>query len=148
MPGREDPLVGFYFAVEFKAAGVFGTFRECTGLGSENEVAEDKHVVLEGKHGISKQPGRLKWENIELKRGITSDLTMWKWRKKIQEGKVNEARSDGSIVLFNQAHMPVANWAVNMAWPSKLTGPALNAGGNEIAVEQLTIVHEGCYREK
>jgi len=145
--GRQDPLVGFYFAIDFKEAKVMGAFRECSGLGSENDVVEYKHVGLEGKVGYLKQPGRLKWENITLKRGITNDMSMWGWRKKVQDGDVEKARSGGSIVLYSQDHKPVASWNVLQAWPSKLSGPQLNAAGNEVAVEELVIVHEGCSRE-
>ena len=34
---REDPLIGFHFALEFQGQ-VTGYFTECSGIGSENEV--------------------------------------------------------------------------------------------------------------
>ena len=77
---REDPLVGFHFAVEIQGA-VNGYFTECSGLGSEQEIIEHKVVNEKGVEVVMKIPGRLKWENIVLKRGITSDMEIWTWRK-------------------------------------------------------------------
>ena len=34
-----------------------------------------------------------------------------------------------------------------ITWPSKLTGPTFKADDNGIGVEEVTIVHEGMYRE-
>ena len=38
------------------------------------------------KERIMKIPGRLKWENIVCKRGITANMDMWKWRQDIVDG--------------------------------------------------------------
>ena len=77
---REDPLVGFHFAVEVQGK-VTGYFSEVSGLGSEQEVIEHKVVNEKGVEVVMKIPGRLKWENIVLKRGITSDMQIWDWRQ-------------------------------------------------------------------
>ena len=34
-------------------------------------------------------------------------------------------------------------WNLTRAWPSKWTGPGLNAKNNEIAMETLELSHEG-----
>ena len=80
-----------------------GAFRECTGLGSENEVVEYKASGPKGEYVIKKVPGRIKWNNITLKRGITRRMDMWKWRKLVEEGKIDEARKNGSMVMFDTA---------------------------------------------
>ena len=64
-----------------------GAFRECTGLGSENEVVEYKASGPKGEFVIKKVPGRMKWNNITLKRGITDAMDMWKWRKLVEDGQ-------------------------------------------------------------
>ena len=69
MSERQDPLVSFHYAIDVQGK-IKGYFTECSGIGSEHEVIEHK-VVDEGGHEIvMKVPGRLKWENITLKRGI------------------------------------------------------------------------------
>ena len=139
--GREDPLVGFHFAVEVQGA-VSGYFTECSGLGSENEIVEHKVVNEQGVEVVMKIPGRLKWENITLKRGITSNLDIWDWRRKVEQGKVKDARQDGSIVMFDQTLKEVARWNFYSAWPVKVTGPQPKADSTEIGVEELQLAHE------
>ena len=40
----------------------------------------------------------------------------------------------------------MARWNFVEGWPSKITGPQAKADGNEIAVEELTVTHEGIER--
>jgi phage tail-like protein len=142
---EKDPLVSSWFGVEFQGQ-IVGAFRECTGLGSENEVVEYKASGPRGEFVIKKVPGRLKWNNITLKRGITDSMDMWQWRKLVEQGKVDEARKNGTITMYNQQGEPVARWNFVNAWPSKLTGPSANASNNEVAIEELEITHEGYER--
>ena len=138
---REDPLVGFHFAVDIQG-NVTGYFTECSGLGSETETIEHKVINEAGVEVVMKIPGRLKWENIVLKRGITSNMDIWTWRKKVENGDVAGARCDGSIVMYDQSLAEVARWNFQNAWPVKVTGPSVKSDGNEVGVEELTIAHE------
>jgi phage tail-like protein len=141
----QDPLVSAWFGVEFQGQ-VVGAFRECTGLGSENEVVEYKASGPKGEFIIKKVPGRMKWNNITLKRGITDAMDMWTWRKLVEDGKIDDARKNGSIIMYNQKGDQIARWNFVAAWPSKLNGPSANAGNNEVAIEELEITHEGYTR--
>jgi len=145
--GEHRSLVSAWFGVEFQNQ-VVGAFRECSGLGSENEVVEYKASGQKGEYVVKKVPGRMKWNNITLKRGITDAMDMWDWRKLVEEGKIDDARKNGAIVMFNQAGDAIARWEFVNAWPSKLTGPTANAGNNEVAIEELEITHEGYKRVK
>jgi len=139
-PGAENPLVGFHFSLDMQGK-VNGYFTECSGLGSETEIVEHK-VVKDGVEITMKIPGRLKWENIVLKRGITSNMDIWNWRKQVEQGDVAGARADGSIVMYDQTLTEVARWNFVRGWPVKVTGPSLKSDGNEVGVEELTIAHE------
>jgi phage tail-like protein len=136
----EDPLVSFHFKLEVQDK-VVGFFQEVSGVGSETEVIEHK-VIKDGVEMVVQVPGRLKWENVVLKRGITSNMDAWKWRKEVEDGKVSAARANGSIVMFDQGLKEVARWNFEKAWPSKITGPSIKSDANEIGVEELTLVHE------
>jgi phage tail-like protein len=139
-----DPLVSFNFFVS--VGPIQAAFRECHGLGSENDVVEYKASDQFGKDVYQKQPGKLKWDNITLKRGITNDLALWNWRKQVEDGDIEGARQNGSIVMYNQSGAPVASWNFERAWPSKLSGPSLNAQTNEVAIEEVVIAHEKLVR--
>jgi phage tail-like protein len=146
MAAKMDPLVGFHFALDLGGT-IAGYFTECSGIGSEHEVIEHK-VVENGKEVVMKIPGRLKWENIVLKRGITDRMDIWDWRKKVEDGKVEDARKNGSIQMLDQELKPVAEWRFERAWPCKVTGPQPKADSNEIGIEELTITHEYITRVK
>ncbi len=144
---REDVLVGFHFALDLQGV-VKGYFTEVSGIGSESEVAEQKVVSEKGVQVILKVPGRLKWGDITLKRGLTSNLELWTWRKMIEDGDVKSARKNGSIIMYDQTLKPVAQWDFKNAWPSKISGPAPKSDSNELVVEEMTIVHEYIVRKK
>lgn len=145
---REDPLVSFHFGVKIEGwLKEESYFTEVSGVGSEQEIIEHK-VVQKGVEVVLKIPGRLKWENVVLKRGITHNLDIWEWRQKVEEGKVEEARANGSITMYDQSLKPVAQWDFQNAWPVKVTGPSIKADSNEIGIEELTIAHEYIVRIK
>jgi len=119
------------------------------GLGSESEIVEHKIIAKGAKESIIRKiPGRLKWGDITVKRGITTNLDMYEWRKQVEQGGVEAARLDGTIIMYDQAMTPVAEWNFFKGWPSKISGPSLQSDGNAVGIEELTIVHEGIKRTK
>ena len=142
--GRTDPLVSYHFHVEIDGI-TQAQFRECGGLGSESQVVEYKEAA-KGVTVIRKQPGAIKWQDITLKRGVTDIMELWNWRKQVEQGKVDESRKNGSIVLYNQGNKEIARWNFKDGWPSKLSGPTVKADANDVAIEELTITHEGLER--
>jgi phage tail-like protein len=147
MPAREtDPLLSFHFALEVSDK-INGFFTEVGGLGSESEVVDHK-VVKDGKQTIMKIPGRVKWTDVTLKRGVTAAMDIWEWRDKVVNGDMKAARAGASIIMYDQSLKPIARWDMENAWPSKVTGPNLKADSNEFGVEEIVIVHEGMKRTK
>jgi phage tail-like protein len=146
MADREDPLVAFKFGLEIEGK-LSGFFTTVGGIGSESEVVEHKIVNPDtGETIIQKIPGRLAWTDVTLKRGVTSSIDVWEWRQQIVEGKVEDARTNCSIIAYNQANEEIARWNLDNAWPSKVTGPEMDAGSTDYMVEEMTIVHEGMSR--
>jgi len=143
---KKDPYGAMRFNVDV-GNWISGTFRECGGLGSETELIETKESMKGGYTEYIKVPGALKWENISLKRGITNSMEIWKWRKKVEQGDVDGARQNGSIIMYDSQNNDVARWNFLNGWPQKVSGPSMNATANEIGIEELVIVHEGLFRE-
>jgi len=135
---RNDPYRTHSFIVEFDGIGR-GGFRECTGL----DTSQDPVDYREGTDPLTMRrlPGLVKYTNITLKWGITDDTELWDWRQKAMDGKVE--RKNGSIVLLDDTGTEKLRWNFHAGWPSKWTGPSLNATSNEVAIETLEIVHEG-----
>lgn len=125
-----------------------GGFQECTGLDVEMDVQE----LIEGGRNDStvRLIGRGKYSPIVLKRGmlfpgggkVYSEL--WAWLQNILAGTRPVARYNGVIdVLAADAKTVVATWVFDRGLPSKIAGPQLNAKTGEIAIEEITIHHEG-----
>jgi phage tail-like protein len=148
MGTKADPLVSFHFSLDLQGS-VSGYFMEVSGVGSENEITEHKVMGDNGTAQIVKKiPGRLKWTDITLKRGITDAMDMWTWRKQVTDGQVEAARKNGSIIMYDHIGTIVAQWDFVRGWPSKITGPSIKSDDNAVGVEELTISHEGITRTK
>jgi phage tail-like protein len=145
MASREDPLTAFTFGLEISGK-LSGYFTNCSGIGSETEVIDHKVVDKSGHELIQKIPGRLKWNDVSLKRGVTSAKDIWDWRQKVVDGKVAEARTNCSIIAYDRAYKELARWNFVNAWPSKVSGPEMDSGSTNYMIEEVTIVHEGLER--
>jgi phage tail-like protein len=51
-------------------------------------------------------------------------------------------RFGGSVFLRDEAGRDIMRWNFKNGFINEVHGPTLNAGGNEVAVEQVMIVHE------
>jgi phage tail-like protein len=142
-----DSLVGFKFSLDLQGTAK-GYFKEVSGIGSEHELIEDKLTTDKGIDFIKKLPGRLKWNDVTLKRGITDNMDIWEWRKLAEDGDMSKARKDCSIIMYDRAGKPQARWNFVAAWPSKVTGPEAKSDSNDIGIEEMVLVHEGLERVK
>jgi phage tail-like protein len=142
MPIGEDAIGNYAFQVEVDGVTI-AQFREVTGLSSEIQVVEHKENKPGGIPVIKKLPGARKWGDITLKRGKTDDPGWWKWIKEVQDGKIDSARRNGAVVLFDYERGEKARYNFINAWPSKVSIGSLQAGGSEVIIEECTLVHEG-----
>jgi phage tail-like protein len=142
---EKDPLIGFQYRLEIEGK-LTGFFTEVGGIGSENDIIDHKVVDDEGREVIVKIPGRLKWQDVTLKRGITDSMDIWDWRQDVEKGDMDAARTHCSIIMMDRNYQDVARWDFENAWPSKVSGPSLKSDSNEFGVEEVTIVHEGMTR--
>jgi len=146
MPEAKKPRPTNHFRLTVGGKEAAGQFREVSGLDSENEIIEHKGGDAQGLPVIVKVPGNLKWSNIELKRGVDVDKGLWEWRYQVESKGPDQARTDCTLELLDYDGSPIATYNIKQAWPSKYTGVAMNANSNEIAVESITICHEGFKR--
>jgi phage tail-like protein len=146
MASAKKPRPTNHFRLTVGGKEAAGQFREVTGLDAENEIIEQKETDGNGQNVIVKVPGSMKWSNIELKRGVDVDKGLWEWRYQVETGGPDSARTDCTLELCDYDGSPIATYTIMQAWPSKYTGAAMNAGANEIAVEAVTLCHEGFKR--
>jgi phage tail-like protein len=151
---RKNPYAAFNFVVSHDSVQI-GAFMEVSGLDSENAVIEyregaDQTAATAGAF-VRKQPGLERYPNVTLRRGIAGDLNLWNnLRKPIRDAvagprlatTINPATPSIKIDLQDETHTTVQSWTLQNVWVSKLTGPSLNAKGNEIAIESVEVVCE------
>ena len=135
---RVDPYAQFNFLIEIEGV-VRGGFTECTGLDTESDVIEYREGSMPPT--VTKLPGLLKYSVIEMKAGFTDNKEIYNWRKTVLDRATE--RRNGSIVLRDEGGQEVLRWNFREGWPSKWSGPQLNAKTNEAAMESLSITHEG-----
>ena len=140
-----DPLSGANYEVSSQGVPL-GYFAELDGIGSESDVVEHKIVDSKGLEYVQKIPGRLKFLDITLKRGITATQDLWSWRALVEAGDMKTSRKSVSIILYDQTLTPVAEWALVNAWPSKIVQSAPATASGFGAAEELTLVNEGYTR--
>ncbi|HEY0602319.1 MAG TPA: phage tail protein [Herpetosiphonaceae bacterium] len=124
------------FKVEMNGI-IQGSFSECSGLQVETEIFEwQEGGRNEYTHRL---PGRVKFSNITLKRGIAT-MDMWNWFNRTRWGKIE--RADISIVLMDMELRQI-QWNITGALPIKWLGPSFKANTGEAAVESIELIHNG-----
>lgn len=160
---RRDPLLSYNFQVALQdskddsgvglgtvalsTAGLrtMAAFSEVSGLEMTMEVEEYASGGI-NDHTL-KFPGRVKWSNLVMRRGLLakrdpidgSDL--WTWYQGYLDG--HGVRRDGLIILCDEQRKPRLTWSFRRGLPMKWTGPQMNAGQSQVAVEAIEIAHEG-----
>ena len=143
---RTDPISASFGVKLEVQGGPTGFFSEILGLGSESEVIEQRTTGPGGQTIIRHVPGALRWKEIVLKRGMTSDRSLWLWRAQVEAGNVQGATLKFSITVLGPSLQPVARWEGIGGWPSKLIVPSLDRNVQGPLVEELTIAHSGLVR--
>jgi phage tail-like protein len=131
---RVDPFRNFRFLVEIDGI-VQGGFSECSGFGSNIEVIEYR----EGGDAttVRKLPGKTSYTDIVLKWGVTLSRELYDWHLQVINGQIS--RRNGSVVILDDTGQEAVRWNFFNAWPSKYDPVDLNAKGNDVAIDTLTV---------
>lgn len=134
----EDYVTTNRFYIEIEENTV-ASFSECSGI----NIDVEKEVYQEG--GVNDQQrislGHTRFSDITLKRGTTDDYTFSQWLSELFEQKTQ--RRNVNIVTYNQAGEIMKSWCLIGAIPVGWKLPSLEADGNTVAVEELTLAFEG-----
>lgn len=157
---RRDPLLGFNFLVSLTDStaangpsittialaplmptAVAG-FSECSGL--EMTLETDEHLEGGGNGTVLKFPKRVRNGEIVLRRGVTKGTDLFDWFYAFTQG--SGKRRDGLITLLDARHKPLTVWGFRRGLPTKYSGPQFNAMQGAVAIESVSITHEGLYQ--
>ncbi|MCA9993371.1 MAG: phage tail protein [Anaerolineales bacterium] len=142
MANGTDPYRNYNFTVEISGAAA-GNFVECSGLGVRVEPISYREA---GNQQIVRHiPGRVEYAAVTLRYGLTSSRELWDWLMATAAGRV-ERRNVSIAMLNSEGNQETMRWNLINAWPSEWQGAPLDALGNEIAIESLSLVFDSLER--
>ena len=141
-----DPSPSFRFKIEIEGVAV-ARFSEVNGLDFEMEVFDYKEGGLNSS--VHRLPGRWKYSNLNLKKGISTDgQALWNWVKGVVQAadtiKLKPYIHMVTVTLLDvSGKKELRTWKYKGAYPIKWAATALSADQNAIAIETLTLAHQG-----
>lgn len=134
----------FNFLVEIEVPGVSNrvceaAFAECDGL----EITMEPKTFQEGgsNTGQIHLAGAVSYAQLTLKRGMSADLTLWRWFAEVMKTDQRGLRGQALITMLNADLSPAAKFKLRDCLPVKLRAPALNAKDGTIAIEEMQLVY-------
>jgi phage tail-like protein len=128
----------FYVEIDKTIAA---SFTECSGVG----IQIKKNVFHEG--GVNNQQriylGQTDFTDVTLKRGITDNSGFWDWLNQLFDETKPTQRKNVNVLLFDRSGETMMSWTLIGAIPVGWKTPALQADGNAVAIEELTLAYEG-----
>jgi phage tail-like protein len=147
MPNEEYPFTTFNFHVQLNIANAGGLgltsplcnmeFAELDGL----EMSMEPRVIHEGGDNTRQVNlvGKVSYSNLTLKRGMTSNLDLWKWFAAAAGSASRSLRATGVVLVKDAAGQNRVRYKLSGCLPIKIKAPALNAKEGAVAIEELTI---------
>lgn len=152
-PDRFDPYKNFKFRVKWDGRYVAGV-SNVGALSRSTEVVE--HREGGDPNTVHKSPGQTTFESVTLERGVTHDKAFEQWANKSfnhgaglgSEVSLGDLRKPIIIELMNVAGQIVIRYNLTRCWVSEYQAlPDLDAGDNSVAIQTLTLEHEGFQRD-
>ncbi len=149
---RHDPYKSFKFQVVVDGKVV-------PGVSKVSALKRQTGTVLyrEGSapSRFLKGPGSTDFDPITLERGVTHDTTFEDWADLAYSPEGDAAmslknfRKDMLIRLLNEQGTVVLAYKVYRCWVAEYQAlPELDANGNAVAIETITLQHEGFERDQ
>ena len=135
------PPVSFHFRVEVLGLSDANDVRFTEVGGLSVELATED--VAEGGENrfIQKYPGRVKYPELVLKRGLLVKSDVFGWiRDSLERDQIEPKNVD--VTLLNEAHEPLMTWHVVNAFPTKWAVSDFNATANTVVVETLQLYYQ------
>jgi phage tail-like protein len=134
----KDPYGAYNFKLVIQGV-TEGHFTQCTGLGVRIEAIEYREGGT--SQVVHQLAGPLRVAPVTLFYGLTASKELWLWLDSAVKGAV-QRRNVSIIVLAQDGATEAVRFNLLNAWPTSWSGAPLDALGNEVAIEQLTLVYE------
>ena len=141
---RERPYAQFNFLVDLGTGtsdGPQAGFQECSPIEVTVAVVEYRNGN-DKENSVRKITGLNKATDVTLKRGVIGALDLYNWFDAIRNGDQNAYRNV-TIQLLNEDHSAVVlTWKLHRARIARYATGPLNARGNDVVIEELTLAYE------
>ncbi len=138
MPNNNDPYRAYNFKLIIQGV-TEGHFTECTGLGVKVEAI--KYREGGNNQVVRRIPGRVEYDDVTLRYGLTDSRDLWDWLMTAVNGEV-ERKNVSVAMLGPEGSEEVLRWDLINAWPSEWRGAPLDALSHEMAIESLVLVFD------
>jgi len=129
----------FGFTIDGKTVGLFTAV---SGLSMEIGVITFKQTNAKGQVNEIKRPGKSKYAEITLKRGLTTDTVLSDWFKETVDAVGIPPYKTAAVTIYTRDMKVGATFSFDKCWPSKLKVSDVSAGSEEVMIEEMTIQHE------
>ena len=122
-----------------------GRFSAVSGL----SMSVDVETYQEGGENNyeHKFPGRVTWENLVFKRGITNDNNLFNWFElTVGPGFMltdSFTRATAGVTMLSANGKRLRSWVIQDAFPVRWKGPDFDANNDEVPTEELEVAHHG-----
>lgn len=114
-----------------------GAFAACDGLEARVDVVD----FSDGDNLTArKRPGRTRFANIVLRRGMVNNTELWNWFKAVTEGQIQ--RKAGSVIVCGDDGNELFRYNFFEGWPCRWKSLELDADKPGTLVEEIEIAVE------
>ena len=105
------------------------------------EMTMEPKTVREGGNNTRQTNlvGHVTYGNVTLKRGVTSNLDVWKWFAAAAGNTARSSRATGVIMMQDSAGQNRIRIDLFGCLPTKVKAPSFNAKDGQVAIEELQI---------
>ena len=140
-----SPPVGFHFLLRIEGLSPqydglpdIG-FTDATGF--EANIATEEYKEGGENRFAHKLPTAVTYSNLTLKRGLLIGSAAMKWFKESVEAFTFNPK-DITLILLNDAHVPLQAWNFVNAYPVKWSVEGFNAQQNGLVIESIEFAHQ------
>jgi phage tail-like protein len=149
-PSRIDPYKKFKFIIMWDNKPVAGVSKMSPLKRTTDVIAYREGGDANVEH---KSPGKTRYAPIVLERGVTHDPEFETWANLVfnkSSGSISlkTFRKDITIQMLNEAGQVALAYKVVRCWVSEYVAlPELDASQNAVAIQSITLEHEGWERD-
>ena len=114
-------------------------FAECDGL----EMTMEPRTLREGGNNTEQihLPGPVSYGSLRLRRGMTSNLDLWKWFGASAGALGRGVTARGEVLMRDSEGTPRLRFTLRDCLPVRIRGAALDAREGVLALEEMQIAY-------